>query len=132
MNWLRKILLGRYGGDQLGMALIVCSMALTVITMFIPVPIIGYVGLIPLAFAFYRMFSKNIAKRQAENYRYLKMWYGIKNWFSTLPARMRASKNHRFYRCPKCGQKVRVPKGKGKISITCPKCREKFIKNTGK
>ncbi|MBO2527292.1 MAG: hypothetical protein CW335_03815, partial [Clostridiales bacterium] len=71
-----------------------------------------------LGFSLFRTFSRNIYTRQKENRRFRQLW-----------TRLRDRKN-RYYRCPKCRQTVRVPKGRGKISIRCPKCGEKFIKKT--
>jgi ribosomal protein L37AE/L43A len=68
--------------------------------------------------AIFRMMSRNVYKRYQENRKFLQFFDRIKD------------RQHRYYDCPKCRQTVRVPRGKGKISITCPKCREKFIKKT--
>ncbi len=130
MNWLRKMMYGRYGSDQLGMALIIFSIALTIVSYFLPVPFLGYLSLIPLIFCVYRMFSKNIGKRQKENLRFLQFWHGVKTRFKGFFARVRDKRYYRYFSCPNCRQKVRVPKGKGKINITCPKCNEKFIRKS--
>jgi ribosomal protein L37AE/L43A len=71
-----------------------------------------------LAWAIFRMLSKNVYKRYEENRKYLRF---LDRW---------KDKEHRYYDCPKCKQTVRVPRGKGKISITCPTCKEKFVKKT--
>ena len=68
--------------------------------------------------AIFRSLSRNVYKRYEENRKFLMFWQKLKD------------KDHRYYNCPRCHQQVRVPKGKGKISITCPKCQEKFIKTT--
>ncbi len=130
MNWLRKVMYGRYGSDGLGFALIIISIALSVITMFIPVPFIGLVSLVPLLFCIYRMFSRNISRRQQENYKFQRFWYKVKGFFTGFKTRAAQRKLYRFYACPNCGQKVRVPRGKGNISIKCPKCSTKFSKKT--
>ncbi|HBU11719.1 MAG TPA: hypothetical protein DEB31_03000 [Clostridiales bacterium] len=130
MNWLRRMMYGRYGGDQLTFFLLVLAIAITVASLFIPVAFINYLSLIPLVFGVYRMFSKNIAKRQQENMKYLQFRYRLKNWFTGIPQKMRDAKKYRYFKCPSCGQKVRVPRGKGKINITCPKCKGKFLRKT--
>ena len=122
---------GRYGTDQLNIALLIAAVALslthsllslflrysTVYTRFIsPVFYLLMFGL--LGYGLFRTLSRNIYARQKEN-----------RWFRRWWDRLRDRKN-RYYRCPKCRQTVRVPKGKGKISIRCPKCGEKFIKKT--
>jgi len=121
---------GRYGGDQLGIALIVFSIILSFVTMLIPVHFIGVVSLVPLTFCVYRMFSKNIHKRQRENYNFLIFWRKVKGFFTGIKADVKARKNYRFYSCPKCSQKLRIPKGKGKVSVKCPKCAAQFTQKT--
>ena len=77
-----------------------------------------------------RMFSRNISRRSAENQKYMKIHYKFMSRFNKVRARIKDSKTHRIFKCPSCGQKIRVPKGKGRISIKCPKCRIEFIKKT--
>ena len=115
-------MLGRYGHDRLNVALLVVGLILTVISMFVGnkllvlvTTLLSYVFLI---LALFRSFSRNTYKRYNENRRFLLMIDRIKD------------RSNRYYSCPKCRQTVRVPRGKGKIAITCPKCREKFIKKT--
>jgi predicted membrane protein len=131
VNRFRNFMAGRYGGrDALNMALIVLSLILVVIFLFIPIPYISFLAYIPLIFAVYRMFSKQISKRQTENYKYL-VWLGkIKGSFRGIKKRAQDSKHYKYYNCPECKQKLRVPKGKGKISITCSKCQTKFTAKT--
>ena len=127
----RRFMYGRYGSDELNIALLIAAVAVgltnsflslffrgfTVYTQIIsPVFYLLMLGL--LGFSLFRSFSRNIYARQKEN-----------RWFRNMWQRLRDRKN-RYYRCPKCKQTVRVPKGKGKISIRCPKCGEKFIKKT--
>jgi DNA-directed RNA polymerase subunit RPC12/RpoP len=121
---------GRYGSDGLGLALIIISIALSVVTMFIPVPFIGLVSLAPLFFCIYRMFSRDISRRQRENYTFRRFCYKVKGFFTGFKSRTAQRKLYRFYACPHCGQKVRVPRGKGAIRVKCPKCGAKFSKKT--
>lgn len=130
MNRFRSFMAGRYGGDQFGMFLLVVSIALCIIFMFVPIPFIGWVSWIPLVFAIYRMFSKQIEKRQGENYAFLRKWGGVRTWWWKLKTRAKDAKTHRYFKCPQCAQTLRVPKGKGTISITCAKCGNKFTKKT--
>jgi len=120
--------MGRYGGDQFGMALVIFGLALSIGLSFVPVPYLSMLGYVPLVFAIYRMFSKNIAQRQRENYRFYSILNSIKTFPKTMKARSAARKIYRYFKCPKCRQKLRVPRGKGKVNITCAKCGEKFQK----
>ena len=123
-------MMGRYGGDKFGMFLIILALVISLILMFIPVPYISLLAWVPLIFSIYRMFSKNIAKRQQENYTFLRFVAEVKALPRTVKQQMLDRKTHRYFRCPKCGQKLRVPKGKGKINISCSKCGNKFMRKT--
>ena len=77
------------------------------------------------------MISRNIYKRSAENQRFLKLWNPVKNYGHNIKMKfVERGGTKNLCRCPKCHQIIRVPKGKGKIAITCPKCRFEFIKRT--
>lgn len=114
----RRFMYGRYGNDQLGMSLLLLGVALALLGSFTKLYWLGFLAYIPLALAIFRMYSRNIAKRRAENQRFLRLFSPIRD------------RQHRYYACPRCRQKVRVPRGKGKIRITCPKCGERFEKKT--
>ena len=130
MNWLRKFMYGRYGSDPLNMALLILALVLN----FIPYFFARIISIALLVFIFYRMFSKNIYKRQQENAAFMRVfwpiWSKIRGFFVRMKTRWRARKYYKYYHCPKCRQELRVPKGKGKLAITCPKCHEKFYKTT--
>ena len=119
---LRSFMQGRYGTDKLNTTLLGIGCAIVLLSMFFGNSILKLV-LTLLAYALmilsiFRSFSRNTYQRYQENRRYLMLLNRFKD------------KTHRYYHCPKCRQPVRVPKGKGKIAITCPKCQEKFIKKT--
>ena len=143
MNWLRRFMYGRYGGnDQLSMFLFVLYLILLVLgSIFrrgVPGSGLSVAGTIlqtlcwvVVLFYFFRCFSKNIYKRSAENQKFLRMWYPVQNYFKFLKLCFRERNGvKKLYRCPKCHQTIRVPRGRGKIAITCPKCRFEFIKKT--
>ena len=123
----------RYGADQFGRFLSVFALILLVADLFIPGlagKIIAAIVLLVLAFVIFRMFSKNTVQRNKENIVYLK----IKNWivsrFVNFKRRFKDRKTHRYFKCPTCKTSVRVPKGKGKIRITCPRCAATFIRKS--
>ncbi len=130
MNWLRKIMVGRYGVDQLSMALMSASILFSILSIFIKSPILMVLYMITLVFAFYRVFSKNIAKRYQENNKFLRVWNTVKRKINKVPQRIKGMKDYRYYKCSNCKQTLRVPRGKGKISITCPKCKTIMIKKS--
>ena len=119
---LRRFMQGRYGTDKLNTLILGASFAAALLSLFIHMPAINLLLTLfcygMMFWAFFRMLSRNTYKRYQENRKYLLLLQRFKD------------REHRYYDCPKCHQQVRVPKGKGKISITCPKCREKFIRKT--
>ncbi|MHC1747653.1 MAG: hypothetical protein AB9856_04585 [Cellulosilyticaceae bacterium] len=130
MDWLKKFMLGRYGFDQLGVGLMILAIILVFLTSIIQTPIISVLTYIPLIYCYFRVFSKNISKRRQENTYFLRYWNPIANKFKKLKARLKGMKTHRYYKCPNCHQELRVPKGRGNIKITCPKCQHTFSKRT--
>ena len=128
MNWLKKFMYGRYGADQLSRALIILSFILILILGFLPSNLSSLVviGYIPTVICIFRIFSKNIFKRKQENYRYLKWESSVTKWSKQKLNRAKDSKTHKYFTCPDCKQKLRVPRGQGKISVTCPKCKKSF------
>ena len=119
---LRSFMTGRYGTDRLNMAILSVGLVaslLSVIFKFAPVNLILFILSYGMMFwAIFRCLSRNTYKRYQENRKFLQLWGRLKD------------REHRYFDCPKCRQMVRVPRGKGKISITCPRCREKFVKKT--
>lgn len=130
MNWFRKFMMGRYGVDQLSVALLFLSFLLSIILFFLPSTILSYVIYLPFIVFLFRMLSKNHNSRRKENAVFLKLWNPVSMWFGTKRARANKMKAYRYFKCPGCKQEVRVPKGKGKIRITCPKCKLEFIKKS--
>lgn len=127
---MTRFMYGRYGMDQLSKLLMYLALALLVITLFWHNPIIYFLAVALMVYTYYRMFSRNISRRYSENQAYLKVRYKIIGRFNNFKLRMRDRKTHRIFKCPGCSQKIRVPKGKGRISIRCPKCRIEFTKKT--
>ena len=129
-NFLRNFMTGRYGPDHLGVAMIVVSLAISLISnIFHFMPVI-YISYLILILAVFRMLSRNIARRRAENDKFIRYWWPVRTKLGRSWANVKHRKTHKFLKCPSCGNTLRVPKGKGKLQITCPKCGERFIKKT--
>ena len=128
MNWLKKFMHGRYGADQLSRALLILSFILIIIGGFLPrnLSSLVVIGYIPTVMCIFRIFSKNIFKRKQENYKYLKCENSVTKWGKQKLNRAKDSKTHKYFTCPDCKQQLRVPRGQGKISVTCPKCKKSF------
>lgn len=137
MNRLRQFMYGRYGADQLGMALVILGCVVTFVLSlfrmqyqrFFVSLLLRLVSLIPYLIFLLRALSKDIDRRRAENERFLKYWLPVRSRFVTKAAQLR-DKEHRYFKCPGCSRTLRVPKGKGKIEISCPHCQRKFKKRT--
>lgn len=130
MNRFKNFMAGRYGSDQLNTALIVFSLIITFIARIFQVPILPYIGYIPLCLCIFRMFSKDIYKRRIENAKFIRLMRPVTVWVKSVLSRFKGRKEYRYYSCPQCKTLLRLPKGKGKIAITCPKCKTKFEKKT--
>lgn len=121
---------GRYGADQLSRFMLVICLACLVLNIFTRVQLLYLVALILLGVCYFRMFSRNYVARSAENQKYLELTDGIRTRCLKLKNRILQSKDYHIYKCPTCGQKIRIPRGKGRIRITCPKCRCEFEKKS--
>ena len=120
--WLRNFMAGRYGTDRLNMVILCAGLVASLLSMILSIAPLNLIlwalsyGL--MIWAICRSLSRNTYKRYQENRKFLQFYDRLKD------------RNNRYFNCPKCRQTVRVPRGKGKISITCPRCREKFIKKS--
>ena len=120
--WLRNFMAGRYGTDRLNMVILCAGLVASLLSMILSIAPLNLIlwalsyGL--MIWAIFRSLSRNTYKRYQENRKFLQFYDRLKD------------RNNRYFNCPKCRQTVRVPRGKGKISITCPRCREKFIKKS--
>ena len=127
----RRFMNGRYGVDQLSIAILVLALFSNVIISFLFESWIGSsISIVLLALCYYRIFSKNCFKRSQENAKFLRYVSPISYRFQRMKRHLKERSVYRFYRCPNCRQQLRVPKGKGKITITCPKCKHRFDKRT--
>ena len=119
---LQRFMMGRYGTDKLNTYILGLGVILCLLSIFFRFPILNLVlttlSYALMIWAIFRTLSRNTYKRYQENRKFLMFLDRIKD------------RDHRYFDCPRCRQPVRVPRGKGKIVITCPKCKEKFTKKT--
>ena len=130
LNWLRRFMYGRYGADQFGVFLLVMYCVLLLIARLFGWPILSILTLLLAVYALFRMLSKNVGRRAKENRTFLRIFAPFKKGFQKIRYRLKDRKFHRYFKCPACKKQSRVPKGRGKIEITCPHCGHKFIKKT--
>lgn len=121
---------GRYGIDNLGKANLVLALIFMVLNMIFPNTVFNIITLLLLVIAYVRMFSRNIQKRYAENQWFTQKFAFVGAWLSKSKRYSEIRKTSRIFTCPNCKQKVKVPKGRGRISIHCPKCGTDFIKKS--
>ncbi len=152
----RRFMVGRYGSDQFSRFLMLLALFMLVLNLLFgsKTPVFYFLVWAVIVYSYFRMFSKNIEKRYNENTRYMQLKEKVLGFFSgrknsggyynsnasqnsqTYDNRrpnnqtMRSDKEHRIFRCPGCDQRVRVPRGRGKIEITCPRCGQKFVKRS--
>ena len=119
---IRQFMTGRYGTDKLSLTLLVVAMVLSILSSFMGTsllnPVLTLLSYVLMFWALFRVFSRKTYARYEENRKFLRFFDQLKD------------RTHRYFSCPKCRQTVRVPRGKGKIAITCPRCKERFIQKT--
>lgn len=129
-NKIINLMYGRYGYDQFTGFLLGCILFLFILSFFVSSRILNALSLLLMIYIYFRIFSKNIYKRAAENEKYLKTTGKIRKLFRIKKKTLGQRKYYRFFKCPKCKQTIRIPKGHGRIEIKCPKCHYKFIKKS--
>ena len=125
-NALYRFMSGRYGSDQLNNFLLI----LLILNLFvIRNPYLATIIWIILIINIFRTYSRNIYKRRAENDKFLSLIQPVKKRINIIKSN-KNDKMHKYFLCPNCKQTVRVPRGRGQITITCPKCKQKFDKKS--
>ena len=129
-NALVRFMYGRNGADQLSLATLLLSIVLDAANMFVKNDtvylVLGALSGALVVWMIFRMFSKNLAKRRAENAKFLQLvWWPLKQKFTAIRDR-----EHKYFTCPNCRTVCRVPRGKGTLRITCPKCGNVMQKKT--
>lgn len=129
-----RFMYGRYGNDRLNQCLLIAFLICTILDIFIDNVYLSVLftswNFLILICIYFRMFSRNISKRYAENQKYLVLENKVRRFFERTKYIQQQRKEFHIYTCPQCKQKIRIPKGKGKISVRCPKCGAEFIKNS--
>lgn len=131
----RNFLTGRYGNDQLNFFIMILSLVCGVMTFFtygIADAVLSLLQLLLLVIWVLRAFSRNHYNRGAENQKFLRFWFSVKKAFKGIPAFFKrlADRKHKYFRCERCKSRLRVPRGRGNITVTCPRCKHKFDKKS--
>ena len=127
---MARFMYGRYGNDQLSRLYLCLAMGCFIVYVFTRFNLIYLAGLLLMIYGLYRAFSKDISKMSAQNQKYLTWRYQRIAEFQNTKKHWAQRKEYCFFKCPSCRQKVRVPRGRGRIAITCPKCSTEFIKKS--
>lgn len=123
---LRNFMQGRYGSDQLNMALVMAVLLLSLINVFAHSLVIFILEMLIMAFAVYRMLSRRIQTRLRENKAFLSGWGKVKQFFTRLKTRRKDRKTHVYMKCPACKAQLRLKRVKGEHGVKCPKCGADF------
>ena len=126
----RQFMIGRYGTDGLNQFLSMSSIVMLLVSQLTRVSLFTWLGAALLILCYYRSLSRNISKRTEENYRFYSLKDRFNNKFRNLKEQWANRKLYHYYRCPQCRQKLRVPRGRGRIQISCPRCGTQFIKKS--
>lgn len=129
-NKLQRFMAGRYGMDHLGRFLLWIVIGIIALNIFIRSDILWFAEIALLAYCYARMLSKDHIKRQRENDLYFKWRFRVTEALRRWKFKSDQTIHYHIYQCPNCGQKIRIPRGRGKVSIHCPKCHTDFIKRS--
>lgn len=139
-EWFGRVFEGRRGPDSLSGALFGVGLVLSAVAWFTHSTVLGWLVYLPWLLAVLRMFSTRLEQRYEENRRFLSLWSTVKNavagFFNRLGdgtlfqkrphLRVQENGEYRHFTCPGCAQKLRIPAGRGRVLVTCPKCGRQF------
>jgi len=123
-------MIGRYGADEFSRFLFILGIILILIYSFTGIRILGLVTWLVIIYSYYRCMSRRIIKRSRERDIYLRTTEPVRRKWALVKRMWNDRNTHRYYKCPVCKKMIRVPKGKGRIAIKCPNCRNEIIKTT--
>lgn len=124
-GFLSRLMAGRYGTDQFNTALIFLYVALYLISILTHWAVLYWVALVVVFVTLFRTFSRQVERRRAENIRFLQLVRPLQRRLKNFSTRLR-DRDHRYFRCPNCKQQMRVPRGKGRITVHCRSCGATF------
>lgn len=124
-NAIQRFMYGRYGNDQLNMFLLGLYLLLYLVFIFARVGVLYWISFALLLMALFRLLSRNIERRRMENAKFMKAAGPVISWLH-MRRNIHRDKEHVYFKCPSCGQRLRVPRGKGQITVTCRSCGASF------
>ena len=124
-NAIQRFMYGRYGNDQFGFFLLGLAVVFSLLASLLDLGLLNLLAEVVIIYALFRMLSRNTYKRRDENAKFMRRFNPFLKWLR-LQQTMRKDKTHRYFKCPNCAQYLRVPRGKGKITVTCRSCHASF------
>ena len=123
---VRNFMIGRNGADQLSMAMLIAGIVLSLLTSITKLAIFNLLGLVILVLTIFRMFSRNLEKRRAENQKFVNFRANFGTNAKQLMNRLKNMKKYKYFKCPQCGARLRLPRKVGEVTVTCGKCKYQF------
>ena len=123
---MRRFMIGRHGADQLSLALLIAGLLCSLLTSLTGFAVFYWLGLIAYIYGIFRMFSRNEIKRSEENMRWVKFWTELKTGVKQFFVRLKNTRKYRYFKCPECKARLRLPRKVGEVTVTCGKCRHQF------
>jgi len=124
----RNFMIGRYGNDELNTFLLIIALVFMFMSRVPQLIFLYFVAFLILIFSCFRMYSRNISKRYEEKMKFLKLKNKFMIFYRIKSDAWKHRKTHKYFSCKNCKASIRVPRGVGKIEVTCPKCKKKVIK----
>ena len=123
---LRKLMVGRRGADELSLALLILGVVLSMLSSITRVGLFYLIALVAYGLSIYRMFSRQIEKRYAENAKFLTLWCGWRSSLKQFINRLKNMRKYKYFKCPECKARLRLPRKVGEVTVTCGKCHHAF------
>ena len=123
---LRKLMVGRRGADELSLALLIAGVVLSMLSSITRIGLFYLIGLVGYGLSIFRMFSRNINKRYAENAKFLTFWRGWRSGLKQFINRVKNMRKYKYFKCPECHSRLRLPRKVGEVTVTCGKCHHAF------
>jgi len=123
---LVKFMAGRRGADELSLALLIAGALLSLLSTILHTPVLSLLSMAVYIYTLFRMFSRNLEKRHVENAAFLKFWNGMTSGIRQFFNRLKNMKKYKYFKCPECKSRLRLPRGVGEVTVTCGKCHHAF------
>ncbi len=122
--------MGRYGPDQFNLALVIASFILSLFGTLTGWGLLSLLAWLGMVFCLFRFLSRNLEKRRSENDWFIRWFWPIRTKLLNRWTELKTMREYKYFSCPACKTRLRVPRGKGKVRVTCRKCGERFERKT--